>query len=186
MPPHYKDIIDHILIDEVTLKQRITELGQQISLEYQPLGNVMLIGILKGCLLFMTDLMRAITIPHTIDFMDISSYNTGDRESSGMVRILMDLHTPIKGKNVLIVEDIIDSGRTLDAVMRQLQARRPASLRIVTLLDKFERREIAIPIDYVGFRIPDDYVFGYGLDVDEYYRNLPFIGVLKPGITITE
>jgi len=186
MPPHYRDLLDHVLIDEKSLQARIAELGRQITDDYRALGEVMLVGILKGCVLFMTDLMRHLDVPSTVDFMDVSSYGAGARESTGNVRILMDLHVPIQGKNVLIVEDIIDSGRTLDYVLRQFQARRPASMRVVTLLDKAERREVIIPIDYVGFTIPNKFVFGYGLDIDEYYRNLPFIGVVKPGVAITQ
>ncbi len=186
MPPDYKDILDHILIDEVQLQTRIAELGRQISDDYRQLGPVMLVGILKGCMLFMTDLMRRLDVPHTVDFMDVAGYGAGARSHTGTVRILMDLHAPIQGRNVLIVEDIIDSGRTLDHVLRLFQARRPASVRIVTLLDKIERREVVIPVDYTGFTIPDVFVFGYGLDIDEYYRNLPFIGVVKPGVTIDE
>jgi hypoxanthine phosphoribosyltransferase len=186
--PPYEDLLDYILIDAERLQTRITELGKQITADYHQDHDVFLIGILKGSMLFMSDLMRRLDIPHTVDFMDVTSYGAGARESSGYVRILMDLHTSIEKKHVLIVEDIIDSGHTLDHVLQQLRARRPASLRVCTLLDKAERREVPVPLDYVGFTIPNVFVFGYGLDIDEYYRNLPFIGVVKPGalIDVTE
>jgi hypoxanthine phosphoribosyltransferase len=184
--PPYEDLLDYILIDAERLQTRITELGKQITADYRQDHDVFLVGILKGSVLFMADLMRRLDIPHTVDFMDVTSYGAGARSSSGYVRILMDLHTSIEKKHVLIVEDIIDSGYTLDRVLKQLMARRPASLRVCTLLDKAERREVAIPLDYVGFTIPNVFVFGYGLDIDEYYRNLPFIGVVKPGAIIDE
>jgi hypoxanthine phosphoribosyltransferase len=186
MPPHYDEILDHVLIDADRLQARITELGREISADYAQDPDVVLIGILKGCVLFMTDLMRQLTVPHAIDFMDVSSYGVGARDSSGSVRILMDIKVSIERRHVLIVEDIIDTGHTLEQVLRLLAARRPASLRVCTLLDKAERREVVIPIDYTGFTIPNSFVFGYGLDIDEYYRNLPFIGVVKPGVVLTE
>jgi hypoxanthine phosphoribosyltransferase len=172
------------LIDEAKLQERIAELGKQITADYRERGDILLIGILKGCMLFLTDLMRTIEVPQQVDFMDIVAYGAGVRESSGDVRILMDLHMPIEDRHVLIVEDIIDSGHTLDHVIRRLKARKPASLEIVTLLDKAERREVDIAVNYVGFTIPNVFVFGYGLDIDEYYRDLPFIGVVKPGAGI--
>ena len=128
--------------------------------------------------MFLTDLMRSISVPHNIDFMAISSYGAGVRHSPGNVRIKLDLATPIEARNVLIVEDIIDSGHTLTSVIEFLNTRRPQSLRICTLLDKEERREVEVPIHYRGFTIPNKFVFGYGLDLDEYYRDLPFIGVV--------
>lgn len=185
MPPDYRDILDYVLVDSDALQSRIKLLGADISTWYADKPGLMLVGILKGSTLFMTDLMRQVTVPHTIDFMDVSSYGAGVRESDGDVRILMDLHTPIEKRHVLIVEDIIDSGNTLNQVMRLLEARDPASLKVCTLLDKFERREVDIPIQFRGFEIPNVFVFGYGLDIDEYYRNLPFIGVVKPGAFIS-
>jgi hypoxanthine phosphoribosyltransferase len=182
--PPYEELLDYVLVDAERLQTRITELGKEISDDYRQDRDVFLVGILKGSMLFMSDLIRRLSIPHTVDFMDVTSYGAGARESSGYVRILMDLHTSIEKKHVLIVEDIVDSGYTLDRVLQQLQARRPASLRVCTLLDKAERREVAVPLDYVGFTIPNVFVFGYGLDIDEYYRNLPFIGVVKPGAII--
>ncbi len=184
MPPQPHEILDYILIDSNPLRARIAELGRQITADYQG-QTLMLVGILKGSMLFMADLMRYIEVPHTVDFMDVSAYGAGARQSSGDVRILMDLHSPIEGQHVLIVEDIIDSGHTMDHVLRLLQARRPASLKVCTLLDKAERREVPIKLDYVGFEIPNVFVFGYGLDIDEYYRNLPYIAVVKPGIDLS-
>jgi len=186
MPKPYQDILKEVLIDGERLQARIAELGKEISQDYAETEGLLLVGILKGSVLFMTDLMRHITVPHMIDMMDVSSYGKGVRRSSGEVRILKDLSEGIEGLDVLIVEDIIDSGHTLSYVLRMLQARLPASLRICTLLDKHQRREVDIELAYVGFAIPDSFVFGYGLDIDEYYRNLPFIGVVKDGVVIDE
>jgi hypoxanthine phosphoribosyltransferase len=179
MPKPYEELLERVLIDSETLQTRIAELGRAISQDYAGAGNIVLVGILKGSTLFLADLMRRITVPHEIDFMDVTSYGVGRRESDGHVRILMDLHIDIEGRHVLIVEDIIDSGNTLNRVLRILSAREPASLKVCTLLDKHERREVDIPLAYVGFQIPNVFVFGYGLDLDEYYRNLPFIGIAK-------
>jgi len=173
-----EEILDHILIDEATLQRRVEELGQAVSADYQG-KDLMLVCVLKGGVTFLTDLMRRITVPHEIDFMAISSYGGQRTESSGVVRILMDLHADIAGRHVLLVEDIVDSGRTMDYLLRALQARKPASLRVCTLLNKPCRRVVDVPLDYIGFDIPDDFVLGYGLDFDEKYRNLPFVGVLK-------
>jgi hypoxanthine phosphoribosyltransferase len=167
-----------VLIDPAVLQGRIAELGRQIETDYAD-KELVLVCILKGGVLFLTDLMRTIHIPHAIDFMAVSSYGVGARESTGIVRIIMDLEQDIRGKHVLLVEDIIDSGRTLHYICEVLRAREPASLKICTLLDKYERREVEVPLDYVGFQIPNEFVFGYGLDLDELYRNLPFIGVVR-------
>lgn len=172
--------IAKVLVDEITIRKRIRELGDVINREYAR-KDLLLVSVLKGSIIFMADLIRAITIPHEIDFMATSSYGAGV-SSSGVVRILKDLNNSIEGRNVVLVEDIIDSGHTLSYLLRILQERRPASLRIMTLLDKPERREVAIHVDWVGFSIPNEFVVGYGLDYDEIYRNLPFIGVLKPGV----
>ena len=185
-PKPYQEILAETLIDPEQLQARIAELGRDISKYYADKERLILVGILKGSLLFLADLMRHVSVPHAIDFMDVTSYGAGARASTGDVRILMDLSEPIEGGNVLIVEDIIDSGHTLDHVLRLLRARQPASLKVCTLLDKAERREVDIPLEYVGFEIPDCFVFGYGLDIDEYYRNLPFIGVVKDGVVLTE
>jgi len=174
------DDVAQILISEDALQARIAELGEQISRDYKG-KDLLLIAVLKGSVLFMADLMRAISIPHAIDFMATSSYGSGT-ESSGVVRILKDLDEPIEGKDVLLVEDIIDTGRTLDYLLRILEERKPASLRVCALLDKRERREVDVPVHYVGFVIPNEFVIGYGLDYAQIYRNLPFIGVLKPEV----
>jgi hypoxanthine phosphoribosyltransferase len=171
------------LITEEQLQTRIQELGAQISADYAG-KDLLLLCILKGGVLFLTDLMRHISVPHEIDFMAVSSYAKEIRESTGIVRILKDLDEPIDGRHVLIVEDIIDTGYTLDYILRNLAARQPASLKICTLLDKAERRKINIPIDYIGFVIPNEYVFGYGLDLDQKFRSLPFIGVANPDAVV--
>ncbi len=174
----YKDFLSEILIPEQELQDRIKNLGKQISLDYAG-QDLHLVCILRGGVLFLTDLMRAIAVPHSIDFMAISSYGVGVREASGHVRLTMDLRDDIQGRNVILVEDIVDSGHTLASVMGLLATRKPASLKVCTLLDKAERRETEVPLDYVGFVIPNKYVFGYGLDLDEFYRELPFIGVVN-------
>jgi hypoxanthine phosphoribosyltransferase len=174
------DDVAEILISEEQIRQRTHELAQEISRDYEG-KDLLLVCVLKGGIVFLVDLMRELTIPHSIDFMATSSYGAST-ESSGVVRILKDLDKPIEGRNVLIVEDIIDTGHTLDYLTRILYERAPASLHICTLLNKQERREVDIPIDYVGFIIPNKFVIGYGLDFGEIYRNLPFIGVLKPEI----
>ena len=174
---HYKDILSEILIGEEKLQSRIKELGTEISADY-PDGNLLLICILRGGVPFLVDLSRQITSPHMMDFMAVSSYGVGKRESSGAVRLTMDLQTDIHDKDVLLVEDIIDSGHTIASVLDFLQVRQPRSLKVCALLDKAERREAVVPIHYRGFTIPNKFVFGYGLDLDEYYRNLPFIGVV--------
>jgi hypoxanthine phosphoribosyltransferase len=168
--------ITEILIDEDTLKRRIVELGEEISSDYAG-QDVLLVGVLKGAVFFMSDLMRHLTIPCEIDFMAISSY-AGATESSGVVRILKDLDMNIEGRHVLVVEDIIDSGLTLSYLIRNLEAREPATLEICALLTKPDRREIEVPVRYVGFEIPNRFVVGYGLDFGEKYRNLPYVAVL--------
>jgi hypoxanthine phosphoribosyltransferase len=175
-----EDAIERILLDSATIQARIVEIGAEIADAYRG-QDLLLISVLKGSIVFMADLIRAINIPHEIDFMATSSYGA-DTRSSGVVRILKDLNKSIAERNVLIVEDIIDSGHTLDYLVRILQERQPASLRIVTLLDKPDRREVVTQVDWVGFSIPNDFVVGYGLDYNEIYRNLPYIGVLKPQV----
>ena len=171
--------LEEILLSEAQIQSRVAELGRQVSQDYagQPL---LLLGILKGSVMFMADLMRHITVPHAIDFIAISSYGRGVRESTGVVRLVKDLDEPVMGKNLLIVEDIIDTGHTLSYLVDLLTAHQPASVKICTLLNKSSRRVVDIPVDYVGFDIEDKYVFGYGLDMDEVFRNLPFIGTVKP------
>ncbi len=174
---NYKDVLAEILIDTETLQARVKELGLQISADY-PDGDLLLICILRGGVPFLVDLSRNITTPHTIDFMAVSSYGVGRRESSGSARVALDLQTDIKDKNVLLVEDIVDSGHTISSVLQMLETRQPKSLKVCALLDKPERREAEVAIHYLGFSIPNKFVFGYGLDLDEYYRNLPFVGVV--------
>ncbi len=174
----YKKYLKEVLIPEGKLQRRISELAEAINKDYKDSKDLLLICILRGAVIFMSDLSKQIKIPHAMDFMAISSYGAGNRSSSGVVRITMDLNTNIFSKDVLIVEDIIDSGNTLSYVLRLLSTRKPNSLHICTLLDKAERREVDVPIRYTGFTIPNEFVFGYGLDLDELYRNLPFIGIV--------
>jgi hypoxanthine phosphoribosyltransferase len=174
----YREFLAETLIDEKALQSRISELGQEISRDYTGADNLLLICILRGGIVFLVDLMRRITVPHQVDFMAISSYGAGVRESEGNVRVTLDLQTNIRDKDVLLVEDIIDSGHTISHVLELLSTRQPRSLKVCSLLDKAERREVVVPIHYRGFEIPNKFVFGYGLDLDEYYRNLPFIGVV--------
>jgi hypoxanthine phosphoribosyltransferase len=175
-----KDAVGEVLIEADVLQARIAELGAEISQEYDG-RDLLLIGVLKGAVFFMSDLMRELSIPCEIDFMAISSYGAGT-DSSGVVRILKDLDMNIAGRDVLVVEDIIDSGLTLSYLMRSLKARKPASLEICALLTKPARREIDVPVKFVGFEIPNKFVIGYGLDFDERYRNLPFVAVLHPDL----
>ena len=170
--------VGEVLIEEDALQARIRELGGEISGDYAG-RELLLVGVLKGAVFFMADLMRALTVPCEIDFMAISSYGAST-QSSGIVRILKDLEHSIEGQHILVVEDIVDSGLTLDYLLRSLAARGPASIKVCGLLLKERPREISVPIDYVGFTIPDKFVVGYGLDFAERYRNLPYIGVLKP------
>jgi len=174
----YKEVLAEILIDESTLQGRVAELGAEISADYRGHLELVLICILRGGVPFMVDLSRRLTVPHMMDFMAVSSYGAGRRDSDGNVRVVFDLQMNIQGKDVLLVEDIVDSGHTIASVLGMLETRQPASLRVCTLLDKAERREAIVPIHYRGFTIPNRFVFGYGLDLDEYYRNLPFIGVV--------
>ena len=170
--------VGEVLIDSDALSTRIRELGEEVSAYYEG-RDLLLIGVLKGAVFFMADLMRHLTVPCEVDFMAISSYGA-QTDSSGVVRILKDLDINIEGRNVLVVEDIIDSGLTLSHLMRSLTARKPSTLEVCALLTKPERREIEVPVRYVGFEIPNKFVIGYGLDYAELYRNLPYIGVLRP------
>jgi hypoxanthine phosphoribosyltransferase len=174
----YHEFIDEIIIPADMLQARIVELGAEISADYQS-KDLLLVCILRGGVFFLTDLMRQITLPHPVDFMAVASYGIGARQTSGQARLSLDLNTDIRGRNVLLVEDIVDSGYTIESVLELLSTRHPKSLRVCVLLDKVERREVPVPIHYRGFTIPDKFVFGYGLDVDEYYRNLPFIGTVN-------
>ncbi|MDI9489533.1 MAG: hypoxanthine phosphoribosyltransferase [Bacillota bacterium] len=169
--------VEKILFDEAVLAKRIGELGEEISKDYAN-EEVMLVGILKGASVFMSDLIRKISIPAYIDYMVVSSYGNS-AETSGVVRIIKDLEDNIEGKNIIIVEDIIDTGLTLAYLKKNLLNRNPKSLKICTLLDKPSRRQKEIAIDYKGFEVPDEFIIGYGIDYAEKYRNLPFVGVLK-------
>ena len=172
--------IAHVLFTEEQLQARVAEIAAQIDRDYagkQPL----LVSVLRGSFVFMADLVRRITLPCTMDFMAVSSYGSGTT-SSGQVKIVKDLSEQIEGKDVIVVEDILDSGNTLSYLLKLLEARHPASIRLCTLLDKPERRTKPVAVQYSGFTIPDEFVVGYGLDYDEKYRNLPYIGILKPRV----
>jgi len=173
--------VGEVVVSEAEIAAKVAELGARISADYAG-RPVTLVSVLKGSLPFMADLMRAIELPLRIDLMEVSSYGGNVTESSGLVRILKDLSASIEGEDVLIVEDIIDTGLTLNYLIRYLRGKAPATLRICTLLDKPARRLVEIPVDYVGFTIPDQFVVGYGLDYDERYRNLRFVGVLRPEV----
>lgn len=172
--------IDRILISEEELSKIVKELGAKITDDYKD-KNLLLVSILKGSVTFMADLMREINIPCNIDFMAVSSYGSGTK-SSGVVKIIKDLDSSIEGKDLLIVEDILDSGRTLNYIKEILLARNPKSIRICTLFDKPERRDVDLYADYIGSKVPNEFIVGYGLDYNEYYRNLPYIGVLKESV----
>ena len=173
--------IDHILVSEEQLQAKVAELGAQISADYEG-RDLLLVSILKGAVVFMADLMRAVTIPCAIDFMVVSSYGGANTSSTGLVKIIKDLDQDLSGKDVLIVEDILDTGITLSHLMPMLQMRKPNSLCLCTILSKPSRRKADIEPDYKGFDVPDEFVVGYGLDYDEKYRNLPYVGVLKPEV----
>ena len=172
--------VAEILYTEDQLAEIVARMGRQISEDYRD-KNLFMISVLKGSLIFMADLMRAVTIPCSIDFLSVSSYGAGTT-TTGAVRILKDLDDSMEGTDLLIVEDILDSGVTLSFLMKNLSARNPRSIRLCTLLDKPERRKVDIHADYVGAQVPDEFIVGYGLDYAEKYRNLPYIGVLKPEI----
>jgi len=174
---NYQDVLSEILIDAQSLEKRVKELGAQISRDYAG-ANLLLICILRGGVPFLVDLSRSITIPHMMDFMAVASYGIGKRESSGSARVTLDLQMDIHDKDVLLVEDIVDSGHTISSVLQMLETRKPRSLKVCALLDKPECREADVPIHYLGFTIPNRFVFGYGLDLDEFHRNLPFVGVV--------
>lgn len=174
------DDIDRVLISQSELQDIVKRLGTQISEDYKD-KDLLLVSVLKGSVIFMADLMRSIQIPCNIDFMAVSSYGNGTK-SSGVVKIIKDLDSSIEGKDLLIVEDILDSGRTLNYIKGILQARSPSSIKICTLFDKPERREVDLYADYIGSEVPNEFIVGYGLDYSEYYRNLPYIGVLKESV----
>lgn len=174
------DDIRAVLVSEQQLKDKVAQLGAQISQDYAG-KDLVLVSILKGAVVFMADLMRAITIPCSIDFMVVSSYGAGTT-TTGLVKIIKDLDSDLSGKDVLIVEDILDTGVTLSNLVPMLKMRDPNSVRICAILDKPSRRRADIQADYIGFQVPDEFVVGYGLDYDEKYRNLPYVGVLKPSV----
>jgi hypoxanthine phosphoribosyltransferase len=179
---HSQDLnedVAEVLLSEDQIRAKVTELGKRISADYAG-RELTLVSVLKGSLPFMADLMRQIDLPLRIDLMEVSSYGGTATESSGLVRILKDLSAPIDGRDVLLVEDIIDTGLTLNYLLRYLRGKNPRSIKVCSLLDKPARRLVEIPIDYVGFEIPDAFVVGYGLDFGEVYRNLRFVGVLRP------
>lgn len=175
-----RDDIEKVLITEEEIREKVAELGAQITKDYKG-KNLLMVSVLKGSVIFMADLMRAIDLPCTIDFMCVSSYGSGT-SSSGVVKIIKDLDIDLHNKDLLIVEDILDSGKTLHYITKMLSDRGTASIRIATLLDKPERRKAPLTPDYSCFNVPDEFVVGYGLDYDERYRNLPYIGVLNPEV----
>ena len=170
--------IERVLLDEETIGARVRELAAQISADYVDAKDLVLVGVLKGAFIFMADLARYLTVPHHVDFIALSSYNRGAL-STGAVRLIMDTRVSVTGRHVLIVEDIVDTGYTLEYLLRTFHARNPASLRACVLLSKPERRQIEVPVDYLGFEIPDVWVVGYGLDYADRFRTLPYIGMLK-------
>ena len=175
------DDVQKVLISEAELDARIQSLAAEMNAVYSDEDLPLLICILKGAFMFLADLVRHLEFRHEIDFMEISSYGDAT-QSSGVVRILLDLASSIEGRNVVIIEDIVDSGHTLHYILRNLKTRNPASLRIATLLNKPSRREIDVSLDFVGFEVPNEFVMGYGLDYAQQYRNIPFVGVLKPEV----
>lgn len=180
MNDNMKEDVLRVLLSEDEIREKVRELGGKITADYKN-SNLMLVTVLKGAVVFLADLMRQIDVPAEIDFMVVSSYGSGVK-SSGVVKIVKDLDVPLAGKDILIVEDILDSGLTLSYIKELLESRGPRSIRIATLLDKPSRRKVDLVADYIGFSVPDEFVIGYGLDYDEKYRNLPYIGILKPEV----
>jgi hypoxanthine phosphoribosyltransferase len=178
--PTMHDDVEEILLGEEEIRTRVAELGQQLAMDYDGRFPV-LVSVLKGSIVFLADLVRSMPVPLSVDLMELSSYGAST-ETSGQVRILKDLSGPITGRDVIVVEDIIDTGLTLNYLLKYLRDRNPSSMTICCLLDKPARRLAEISIDYRGFTIPDRFVIGYGLDYDERYRNLPYIGVLRPSV----
>ena len=180
MNDNMKEDVLRVLLSEDEIREKVRELGGKITADYKN-SNLMLVTVLKGAVVFLADRMRQIDVPAEIDFMVVSSYGSGVK-SSGVVKIVKDLDVPLAGKDILIVEDILDSGLTLSYIKELLESRGPRSIRIATLLDKPSRRKVDLQADYIGFSVPDEFVIGYGLDYDEKYRNLPYIGILKPEV----
>jgi hypoxanthine phosphoribosyltransferase len=173
--------LERVLLDEETIAARVRELAAQISSDYADADNLVLVGVLKGAFIFMADLARYLTVPHDVDFIALSSYDKG-AVSNGAVRLIMDTRTSVAGRHVLVVEDIVDTGYTLDYLLRVFRARNPASLCSCVLISKPERRKVEVGVDYLGFEIPDVWVVGYGLDYSDRFRTLPYIGALKPEV----
>ena len=180
MNDNMKEDVLRVLLSEDEIREKVRELGGKITADYKN-SNLMLVTVLKGAVVFLADLMRQIDVPAEIDFMVVSSYGSGVK-SSGVVKIVKDLDVPLAGKDILIVEDILDSGLALSYIKELLESRGARSIRIATLLDKPSRRKVDLQADYIGFSVPDEFVIGYGLDYDEKYRNLPYIGILKPEV----
>lgn len=180
MKDNMREDVLRVLLSEEEIHAKVQEMGRKITEDYKN-SNLMLVTVLKGAVVFMADIMRQIDVPAEIDFMVVSSYGSGVK-SSGVVKIVKDLDVPLEGKDILIVEDILDSGLTLSYIKELLSSRGPRSIKIATLLDKPSRRKVDLQADYVGFSVPDEFVIGYGLDYDEKYRNLPYIGILKPEV----
>ena len=180
MKDNMREDVLRVLLSEEEIRVKVKEMGQKITEDYKN-SNLMLVTVLKGAVVFLADVMRQIDVPAEIDFMVVSSYGSGVK-SSGVVKIVKDLDVPLEGKDILIVEDILDSGLTLSYIKELLASRGPRSIKIATLLDKPSRRKVDLQADYVGFSVPDEFVIGYGLDYDEKYRNLPYIGILKPEV----
>jgi hypoxanthine phosphoribosyltransferase len=169
-----------ILLSEADIQRRVSELARRISADYAGVEELYLVGVLKGAFIFLADLSRQLSIPRRVDFMALSSYEGGETSQTGAVRLIMDVRSPLQGQHVLVVEDILDTGYTLDYLLRTLRARQPASLKTCVLLQKPDRLEVPVEIDYLGFSIPNEWVVGYGLDYNDQYRTLPYIGVIDP------
>jgi hypoxanthine phosphoribosyltransferase len=174
-----EDVAPRVLVTEEAIRDRVSELARRISEDYRGAESVTLLGVLRGAFIFLADLSRQLTIPRRVDFLALSSYET-ESTSAGAVRLIMDVRAPLEGQHVLVVEDIVDTGLTLDYLLRTLRARGPATLKTCVLLEKPDRLKVKVPIDYLGFTIPDEWVVGYGLDSGDRYRCLPYIGIVEP------